>query len=160
MIWAIIMMAVGASGAALVFVFAAGPLAGGTFTSSGQRIYYTGASVTGPIPRTVAGGGMMGRGMMGGAGCVDCHGEDGRGGRASTMFGVVDIPDIRYSTLTTPRSEDGTSVAAWSDADIARAIRDGVEPNGQQLEGPMPRWDMTDAEMDDVIAFLKELKAK
>jgi len=66
--------------------------------------------------------------MMGNAACVDCHGEDGRGGRVGMMFGSVDIPDIRYSTLSTARSGEGTTIPAWTDSDIARAIRDGVEP--------------------------------
>ena len=44
------------------------------------------------------------------------------------MFGSVDIPDIRYSTLSTARSGEGTTIPAWTDSDIARAIRDGVEP--------------------------------
>ncbi len=75
------------------------------------------------------------------------------------MFGTVDIPDIRYSALSTPRTEDGTTVPGWSDADIARAIRDGVEPNGQPLKVPMPRWTMSDAELQDTIAYLKELSS-
>lgn len=130
----------------------------GSFTSSGQRIYYTGADANGPIPRTAPGSfGMMGYGMMGAVACVDCHGQDGRGGRVGTMFGALEIPDIRYATLTTPRSENATTVPAWTDADIARAIREGVEPNGQQLQAPMPRWQISDADVNDVIAYLKEL---
>jgi cytochrome c oxidase subunit 2 len=128
----------------------------GSFSSNGQRIYYTGADVAGPIPRTVAGGG-AGFGMMGDVACVTCHGADGRGGRVPMMMWTVDVPDIRYSTLSTPRSEEGTTVPAWSDSDIGRAIRDGVEPNGQRLKSPMPRWRMTDADVADVIAYLKEL---
>jgi mono/diheme cytochrome c family protein len=76
------------------------------------------------------------------------------------MYGTVDIPDIRYSTLTTARSQNGTTTAAWTDADIARAIRDGIEPSGQPLKAPMPRWSMTDADISDVIAYLKELSPR
>jgi mono/diheme cytochrome c family protein len=154
----LLLIAVGAIGLfAMATVFAAQP-GPNRFTSTGQRVYYTGADVAGrPIPRTIAGGGVMGFGMMGAAACVDCHGEDGRGGRVGMMFGVLDIPDIRYSDLTSVRSEDGTTVAAWTDAQIARAIRDGVEPNGEPLKAPMPRWDMTDVQLADMIAYLKEL---
>lgn len=129
----------------------------GALASNGQRIYYTGADATGPIPRSVAGGGRMGRGMMGAAACVDCHGEDGRGGRVGMMFGSNDIPDIRYSALTGTHVESGTTVPGWTDADITRAIRDGVEPDGQRLEAPMPQWDMNDTDMKDLIGYLKEL---
>jgi len=157
LVWGIVLAALGLAGFAALWALAVPPASDGTISSAGQLIYYTGASESGPIPRTVAGGGMMGRGMMVNIACVDCHGDDGRGGRIGMMFGSVDIPDIRYSILTSPRSEDGTTVPAWSDRDIARAIRDGVEPDGQNLKAPMPRWDMTDAEVADVIAYLKEL---
>ncbi len=69
----------------------------------------------------------------------------------------VDVPDIRYSALTSPHAEEGTSAPAWTDADIERAIREGLEPDGEPLRAPMPRWDMTDSEVRDVIAYLKEL---
>jgi cytochrome c oxidase subunit 2 len=133
-----------------------GPGSGVSFASMGQRIYYTGSDANGPIPRATAGG-SMGFGMMADTACVGCHGQDGRGGRVGMMFGSIDIPDIRYSTLTTSRTEEGTSTPAWSDRDITRAIRDGVEPNGQRLKAPMPRWAMTDADLADVITYLKEL---
>lgn len=132
----------------------------GVYASPGQRIYYTGADANGPIPRTVAGGGVMGFGMMGSGACVGCHGEDGRGGRLGMMFGTLDIPDIRYSALTTTRMEDGVSTPAWTESDIARAVRDGVEPNGEALKAPMPRWAMSDADLADVIAYLKELSKR
>lgn len=160
MVWAVVALLVGMVGMVVVSGLFGESSEAGTFSSIGQQIFYTGASATGPIPRTVAGGGMTGLGMMGNVACVDCHGEDGRGGRVGMMFGSVDIPDIRYSSLSTARSEEGTTIPAWTDSDIARAIRDGIEPNGQPLKAPMPRWAMTDAELADVISYLKELSAR
>jgi cytochrome c oxidase subunit 2 len=160
MVWAVVALLVGVIGMVVVSGFFGGPAVGGSFSSTGQQIFYTGATSAGPIPRTVAGGGMTGLGMMGNVACVDCHGEDGRGGRVGMMFGSVDIPDIRYSTLSTTRSEEGTTIPAWTDSDIARAIRDGIEPNGQPLKAPMPRWAMTDAEIAEAISYLKELSAR
>lgn len=159
-VWAIVLLAVGAVGLVASYAWLGGSLPGGTFSSAGQRIYYTGADAGGPISRTITGGGMMGIGGMGASACVDCHGEDGRGGRVGTMFGGIDIPDIRYSTLTAAHTDAGASAPGWTDADIARAIRDGVEPNGESLKPPMPRWAMTDADLDDVIAYLKELSRR
>ena len=135
----------------------ASPVASPQVLSPGQQIYLTGASANGPIPNSGPAGAMMGQGRMGGVSCVDCHGEDGRGGVRAMMYGGVEIPDIRYSVLSSARSEDSTTEPGWTDRDIARAIRDGIEPNGEQLKAPMPRWDMTDAEIDDVITYLKEL---
>lgn len=158
LIWGITLTVLGLAGFAVAWgttLYSAGEAG---FSSNGQRIYYTGLGAAGtPIPRTIAGAGMMRLGMMGSVTCVDCHGEDGRGGNLGMMFGIVEIPDVRYSALTSIRSEDGTTVPAWTDSDIARAIRDGVEPDGRRLQTPMPRFDMTDAEIDDVIAYLKEL---
>ena len=158
---ALVTLAVGAIGMAVLFAVPAGrPPAVSDYSSRGEQIYYLGLDAEGrSIPRTVAGG-MMGYGMMNDLACVDCHGEDGRGGRANTMFGPIDFADIRYSALAAPHSEDGTTVPGWTDADIARAIRDGVEPNGEVLKAPMPRWDMTDAEVSDVISYLKELSGR
>jgi len=159
-IWAVVMLAVGTGGLIVVFVLFGGSALDGSYSSPGQRIYYTGADASGPIPRTIAGGGMMGIGGMGAVACVNCHGEDGRGRRVGTMFGTVGIPDVRYSTLTTARTEGTATIPAWTDADITHAIRDGVEPSGQSLKAPMPRWSMTDADMSDVIAYLKELSQR
>jgi hypothetical protein len=142
-------------------ILSGGSVFSGTkYSSDGQRIYYTGADVRGrPIPRTIGGVG-LGSGMAGmnHLACVDCHGEDGRGRVfRMMMWGGFKSSDIRYSTLTAPHSDEGRPTPGWSDADIARAIREGVEPNGERLNPPMPRWEMTDAQMQDVIAHLKEL---
>lgn len=124
------------------------------YTTPGERIYFTGIGHSGqPIPR------QGGIGMMGAGGCATCHGQDGRGGRVAAMMGGgVEVPDIRYSTLTSPRSDEETTEPAWTDAQIATAIRDGREPNGKSLQAFMPRWQMDDQDMADVIAHLKELK--
>jgi mono/diheme cytochrome c family protein len=157
---AIILILVGVAGMAVALVASSAPPAAPAGTPSatlGRQIYETGADSSGPIPRTVPGAGLMGIGMYSNASCADCHGLDGRGGRISMMFGTIDIPDIRYSTLTTARSENGTTTPAWTDAQITRAIQDGVDPSGQLLKSPMPRWAMSDADVNAVIAYLKEL---
>lgn len=157
---ALVLLAVGVIGMVVLFALPSRPAGTGGLASPGRQIYYLGLDTEGrSIPRTVAGG-MMGFGMMNNLACVDCHGEDGRGGRVGTMFGPIDFADIRYSVLASPRSEEGTAVPGWTDDDIVRAIRDGVEPNGESLKAPMPRWDMTDSEVDDVISYLKELSGR
>lgn len=121
------------------------------FSSNGERIYFTGIGHAGPIAR--AGGPMMD------VACANCHGQDGRGGRMSLMMGAsIDMPDIRYASLSTSRSVDGTTVPGWTDYQIGTAIRNGIEPNGQRMNTMMPRWDMDDVDMRDVISYLKELK--
>ena len=160
----LVFVAIGALGLAALWALPLGsllPAGPDSFTSGGQRIYYTGLDDNGdPIPRNGAGSRMMGGRMMLNAACVDCHREDGRGGTIGMMMRGVQVPDIRYSTLTSPHSEGNETEPGWTRDDIARAIRDGVEPNGQVLRAPMPRWHMTDAQVRDVIDYLKELDAQ
>lgn len=123
------------------------------FTSAGERIYFTGVGSDG---REISRSG--GFGMMGTGGCVNCHGQDGRGGRVGGgMMESINIPDIRYSTLTSPQSETGGSEPAWTDEDIAAAVREGREPGGETMSEYMPRWDITDSDMRDLIAYMKQL---
>lgn len=126
----------------------------GTYDTIGERIYYLGEDSNGDeIPRT------GGFGMMSNRGCAFCHGEDGQGGVFGGMMGGrLNVPDIRYSTLSAPHEEEGVQEEGWTDEDIARAIRDGDEPNGDELSRYMPRWDMDDEDMRELIDYLKELE--
>ena len=45
----------------------------------------------------------------------------------------------------------------YTDEDIKRAVTEGVEPDGESLEWPMPRWTMSDQDLDDLLEFLKTL---
>ena len=126
-----------------------------SYQSNGEQIYFTATSQRGdPITFTMTGGrGMMGRGgMMGGMmACATCHGGDGRGGQIWMMMTTFVAPDIRYKTLTT--EED----PAYTDETIKRAITEGTDPAGNALEWPMPHWSMSEADLNDLIAFLKAL---
>lgn len=125
----------------------------GSFDSPGERIFYTGEGTDGD--RISRSGGF---GMMSSGGCVTCHGTDGQGGAFGGMMGGrLNVPDIRYSTLSEPHEEDGEQQDGWSDEDIARAVREGEEPDGDELSRYMPRWDMSDDDMDALIDYLKEL---
>ncbi|MHB9002525.1 MAG: c-type cytochrome [Coriobacteriia bacterium] len=117
--------------------------------SLGERIYYTGAGDVGAIPRS---GGI---GRMGSGGCVSCHGRDGRGGQVGMMMQFAEVPNITYEALTGEHEDE--QEGPWDDADIARAIREGELPDGDQLDPIMPRWDMSDREMGALIDYLKTL---
>lgn len=45
----------------------------------------------------------------------------------------------------------------YTDETIKRAITEGVEPNGEPLDWLMPRWSMSDEDLDDLIEFLETL---
>jgi hypothetical protein len=132
------------------------------FASNGERVYFTGVGHAGPIPRASTGDrgfpGMGGRsGMMDALGCAGCHGSDGRGRTIGMMGPAIEVPDIRFAALAGPHEETSGTTPGWTEAQIADAIRRGVEPDGKRLDPPMPRWDMDDTDMRDLIGYLKEL---
>lgn len=117
----------------------------------GRWIFFTATDPDTGVPIPYSGG------MMMPMSCADCHGADGRGLRMP-MF---TSPDIRYRNLTDPAGmiePDGSRGHSYrSDSEICRAITQGIDPEGQPLAWPMPRWQLTDRQCADVIAFLKSL---
>jgi mono/diheme cytochrome c family protein len=135
-----------------------GPTVGGGYRSNGEQIYFTATSQRGTPITSNIGMGMMGGGMMT---CASCHGPDGRGGRVRMMMRVFEVPDIRYQTLTSAEhgeeSEGEMEHEPFTDETIKRAITEGVEPDGEPLDWPMPRWTMSNENLDDLLEFLKTL---
>lgn len=80
-------------------------------------------------------------------GCIACHGPGGSGGMAPAWKGLY----LTEVTLT-----DGTTVIA-DDAYLALSITD---PTAQQVKGYplMPPNQLTDAEVQAVVDFIKTLK--
>ena len=128
-----------------------------SYASNGERIYFTGESETGPrITSQMQGMHRMQAGRMA---CADCHGSDGRGRTVRMMMSSFDAPDIRYSTLIEGEHEDAHGEhPPYMDKDIKRAITEGIAPAGEELEWIMPRWEMTDEQLTDLIAYMKTLE--
>lgn len=107
---------------------------------------------------------MGGRGMMGGGqlACADCHGSGGRGGRHLMHMTVMDAPDIRWSTLTEAEhdahGEEGEMEhPPYDEETFKQAVSQGLDPGGDSLESAMPRWRMTEQDLDDLMAYLRTL---
>jgi mono/diheme cytochrome c family protein len=91
------------------------------------------------------------------AGCAECHTAKGgkplAGGRAlKTPFGTYYSPNI------TPDTETG--IGKWSEADLKRALREGIGPDGTHFFPvfPYPSFTlMTDADIRDLDAYLKSV---
>lgn len=123
--------------------------------SRGKIIYTTGRSPSGrEISFWLVGGGQ--RLPAGGVTCATCHGKDGRGGQE----GDVRTPDVTYEALTKPGHvtlPSGRKRAPYTDALLVRAITQGLDSSGQQLNLLMPRWALSDSELQDLLAHLKRL---
>ena len=121
----------------------------GAFRSNGERIYFTATSERGtPITYTSSPGSNNWMMMNGQLTCASCHGPNGQGGKHSMgMMQVMDAKDIRWSAL---QSE--------FDAEKFRlAVVKGQDPDGTQLKPDMPRWNIGDDDLADLIAYLKTL---
>jgi mono/diheme cytochrome c family protein len=127
------------------------------YRSNGERIYYTGISEkSGRIPFA---GGPMWLEMHGGS-CVSCHGTSGQGG-FPVMMGTKIPPDIRYETLTEEEhlhGEGKDTHRRYSDELIKRAVRNGLDADGKTLDLMMPRYKITEEDLNELINYLKTLK--
>ncbi|MFQ5478584.1 MAG: ABC transporter substrate-binding protein [Candidatus Binatia bacterium] len=86
--------------------------------------------------------------------CKNCHGENGSGG----FEGGVRVPDIRPEKLRSEAKtvrDNGRDRRAYNDFLVARAIRSGLDSEGNSLHPGMPRYTMSEADMNDLLAFLE-----
>jgi mono/diheme cytochrome c family protein len=97
--------------------------------------------------------------------CTECHStpdargvadlRNGLGGGGRTFRGPWG--EVVASNITP------TNLQSWSDADIKKAITDGVRPDGLRLKGPMAFGfykDISDADLDAMVAYLRTLPPK
>jgi mono/diheme cytochrome c family protein len=119
----------------------------------GETIYVEGTNGQGDrITRTTE------MGVLGQAGCRSCHGEDAEGRSIHTALGDYDAPDIRWSVISHPfPNDEGGLDPAYDPTTFARAVRDGIDSGGGDLDPVMPHWDLTDQEVDALIAYLQTL---
>ena len=139
----------------------------GAFATNGERIYFTATSERGGRI-TYTGGPDLGGMMMGGAlTCASCHGPSGRGGLHVMHMEIMDAPDIRWSALTGEADEghgDGENTHGTEghtgDYDLETfrlAVVEGKHPDGEPLQADMPRWQMSDEDLSDLLDYRKSL---
>ncbi|HET9932143.1 MAG TPA: cytochrome c, partial [Polyangiaceae bacterium] len=89
--------------------------------------------------------------------CSSCHTDPTKatmflGGNPNFTSGVkIPAPNL------TP---DVTGLGDWTDEEIKRAIRDGIDDEGRQLAPAMPYWlyhNLTDADADAIVAYLRTI---
>lgn len=134
---------------------------------AGESIYLRGVLPSGaPLEGKRQAAGLTARGAD--AACVSCHQRSGLGTYEGYNF-VVTIPPIAGAYLFHSREahtkEAVLPYVAWmnsnrdayTDATLARAIREGLDSQGRPLSALMPRFALSDADMDSLIEYLKQL---
>lgn len=136
---------------------------GVTAADTGEAIYLHGIGGSGEPIEAAHAGGVRLRGAE--AACINCHRRSGLGARE----GDNRIPPITGEYLTHARVRDGDEVDLpfvdgmrterdpYTDTTLARAIREGVDPNGRQLSNLMPQFALNDADMAALVAYLRRL---
>ena len=125
------------------------------FESNGERLYFTGRSDRGTA--MIPSGGDHHMMMMRRGACAACHGADRQGGRLATRF-WQSVPPLTPEALAGDHDgeDDGHAHAAYTAATLARAITEGVGPEGEPLDASMPRWSMSEADLADLVAYLMD----
>jgi mono/diheme cytochrome c family protein len=99
--------------------------------------------------------------------CFECHtpfGAKGRDDAGSYGKGGREFPGPWGKSISrniTSHKEKG--LGAWSDAEIKRAITDGISKDGSRLKPPMGfafYKNMTEADLDALIAYLRTVPPK
>jgi mono/diheme cytochrome c family protein len=92
------------------------------------------------------------------AACGRCHGPRGRG----TGEGGVAAPSIQASRLFAPVSRADPDTGQWErpaydDRTLAEALRRGVSSGGRALGPVMPRFELPERELEELLAYLHRL---
>ncbi len=130
---------------------------------AGESIYLHGMTSKGAPLRGQRDADVGVKGMA--AACVNCHQRSGLGakeGRSSVppitaryLFrqgGQADV-DRAIPYVPTMRGER----EPYTEATLAKVIRQGIDSQGRRLTGLMPRYEISDADMASLIAYLKRL---
>jgi hypothetical protein len=84
--------------------------------------------------------------------CESCHGRSGMGASEGDFV----VPPVAGQFLFAPSPQPARP--AYDRDSMARLLRDGVTPSGRMLSPVlMPRYEMTDEEVDELVDFLEAL---
>jgi mono/diheme cytochrome c family protein len=131
--------------------------------SIGETIYRQGVLPSGQLLQAEREPGMHIEGAT--AACINCHRRSGLG----MTEGRRTIPPIAGSYLFHPRAANADELDLpfvegmkadrdpYDEQTLARAIRTGIGADGQPLSYLMPHFQLNDAEMAALIAYLKQL---
>lgn len=141
----------------------------GSFSSNGERIYFTATSERGTDIDSSGGPGPGGMMMGGEVSCASCHGADANGGVHTMGMEVMDAPSIRWAALADHEADphvDDTGVdhteqdVGYDFETFVQAVTKGLHPDGEPLGDDMPRWDISEADLGDLADYLQSLPSQ
>ena len=99
------------------------------------------------------------------AACGNCHtprGPDGAPLMARELSGGPPVKEPPFDAYPSNITQDKqTGIGRWTDAQLKRAIREGVRPDGSLIGPPMPfafYRGMADEDLNAIVAYLRQVK--
>ena len=100
------------------------------------------------------------------AGCGNCHTPKGPQGdlpgRNLAGGQVLEEPNLFRAVASNITPDAETGIGRWTDAQLGRAIREGIRPDGSLIGPPMPfefYREISDADLAAIIAYLRSVPA-
>jgi len=96
-----------------------------------------------------------------GGGCATCHGINREGRRLLPRFWAK-APALTADALFGEEdshehdSNGHGNHESYNQKSLRQAIADGIDPAGELLDEAMPRWSMSEADLDDLIRYLQQ----
>lgn len=127
----------------------------------GRRMYMEGVLPSGEVMDAFIQGDVRVTGQQ--AICGACHRRSGMGASEGGEVALAITGAILYQPLRTPTSKPPLPPErrpAYTDETLKRAIREGIDPAGRSLDPVMPRYRVSDADLDVLITYMKTLSAR
>lgn len=95
------------------------------------------------------------------AGCGNCHSPLGPDAAGKELSGRLVEKNEAFTAIASNITPAGR-ISQWSDAELGRAIREGIRPDGSLIGPPMPfpmYRGLSDTDLEAMVAFLRTVPA-
>ena len=95
--------------------------------------------------------------------CGRCHRRSGLGSIEGTSIVPIVVGEMLYDDLALPTSRPPAPPVqrpAYTRETLARSIRDGISSTGEEFSVLMPRYELSDEAMDNLLDYLESLSLK
>ncbi len=136
----------------------AGPGEGDPGLEVGRRMYIDGILPTGETMTGIVQGDIRLTGEQ--VICGRCHRRSGIGSTEGQDVVPAVTGDLLYNPLRLPTSKPPLAPElrpAYTDESLKRAIRDGIRSDGKPFGPLMPRYPLSDEQLDVLLAYLKSM---